>query len=317
MEQLRKSIRAAARSQATVLVRGETGSGKTLVAHALHRQSSRAQGPFLTANCALLPAQRIEAELFGSEKGVAAPGQREGRLELAQGGTILLDEISEIPLELQTRFLRLLQDKKLVRLNGQRTVAIDVRVIATSSRPLEQQVKQKRFREDLFMALNIVPIAVPPLRERLQDLPALAEHFRERFARSQGAKVLATSPACLSALQNYDWPGNVAELRNVMQLAVLLCRDGSVLEPSHLRLGLREPASTDGAEASSPAGSVPKVDTLDEIEKKHILAALEHCQGNRTRAADVLGISIRTLRNKLRQYRTQAGADPSDEKNEE
>lgn len=310
IEQLRQLIRKVARTQATVLIQGESGTGKELVARALYRQSPRADAPFIKVNCAAIPENLIESEFFGHEKGAftGALTKREGRFELAHAGTILLDEISEISPQVQAKLLRVLQEREFERVGGNRTVKVDVRVIATTNRHLEESVERKEFRQDLFFRLNVVPIVVAPLRDRKEDILLLADQFRQRFARKHGVEVLGISQSCMAALQNHSWPGNVRELQNVIERAVILCSEGGVLEPPHLGLGQKidfsiSTASTvSAAYAAAAAATASDVPTLAEIEKRHILAALERSKGNRTHAAKMLDISIRTLRNKLNEY---------------
>src|SRR5258706_2404492 len=312
MEQLRDLIRKVARTQATVLIQGESGTGKELVARAIYRESPRANAPFIKVNCAAIPENLIESEFFGHEKGAftGALNKREGRFELAHGGTILLDEISEISPQVQAKLLRVLQERELERVGGSRTIKVDVRVIATTNRNLEQSVARKEFRQDLFFRLNVVPVLVPPLRERKQDIPYLAEQFMERFARKHGVRVGGISARCQAALQTHSWPGNVRELQNVIERAVILCADGENLQDTHLgivSIPQSSPAeSGNAASALVAASDLPAagndLSSLAEIEKRHILLALEHCQGNRTHAAEKLGISIRTIRNKLNEY---------------
>jgi DNA-binding NtrC family response regulator len=309
MENLRQLIRKVAHTQATVLIQGESGTGKELVARALYRASTRANAPFIKVNCAAIPENLIESEFFGHERGAftGALTKREGRFELAHGGTILLDEISEISPGVQAKLLRVLQERELERVGGNRTIKVDVRVIATTNRRLDESVGKKEFRQDLFFRLNVVPIHLAPLRERIEDVPFLATEFTRRFARKHGSQVHSLSPAATRVLQGHQWPGNVRELQNVIERAVILC-DHVQLEPEHLGLGASLPA----APAPAPASATPAVaatpaqsnsfSTLAELEKQHILAALRHCNGNRTHAARMLEISIRTLRNKLHEY---------------
>jgi len=312
IEQLRQLIRKVARTQATVLIQGESGTGKELVARALYRQSPRANAPFIKVNCAAIPENLIESEFFGHEKGAftGAMAKREGRFELAHGGTILLDEISEISPTVQAKLLRILQERELERVGGNRTIKVDVRVISTTNRHLEESVARKEFRQDLFFRLNVVPILVAPLRERREDIQLLADQFRQRFARKHGIEVHGISNACNATLYKHDWPGNVRELQNVIERAVILCSEGGILETVHLGLG-QSPALA--ALPSASSSFVPSTSSglsveggefpaLSEVEKRHILAALEQSKGNRTHAAKVLGISIRTLRNKLNEY---------------
>jgi len=309
MQELRQLIRKVARTQATVLIQGESGTGKELVARAIYRESPRAHGPFIKVNCAAIPENLIESEFFGHEKGAftGAINKREGRFELAHGGTILLDEISEISPSVQAKLLRVLQEREFERVGGTRTIKVDVRVIATTNRNLEQSVERKEFRQDLFFRLNVVPIHLPPLRERRGDIVPLAEEFMRRFSRKHGVHIKGFSDAALAALQAHDWPGNVRELQNVVERAVILCGDDGLLEPGHLGLStpvqLRSETRSANPSPAVPAPPGPAADghfpTLAELERQHILAALQFCKGNRTHAARVLGISIRTLRNKL------------------
>jgi len=310
MDQLRQLIRKVARTQATVLVQGESGTGKELVARAIYRESPRAQAPFIKVNCAAIPENLIESEFFGHEKGAftGALNKREGRFELAHGGTILLDEISEISPQVQAKLLRVLQERELERVGGTRTIKVDVRVIATTNRDLEQSVERKEFRQDLYFRLNVVPISVAPLRERQEDVLFLAEQFMHRFARKHGVRVTGISPNCQAALHAHDWPGNVRELQNVIERAVILCGDGEELQAANLGFvpAGQQAATAAPSTTSSPAAiAPPSADALvplEELEKRHILLALELYNGNRTHAARKLGISIRTMRNKLNEY---------------
>ena len=312
MENLRQLVRKVARTQATVLIQGESGTGKELVARALYRESPRSGAPFIRVNCAAVPENLIESEFFGHEKGsfTGAMNKREGRFELAHGGTILLDEISEISPSVQAKLLRVLQERELERVGGNRTIKVDVRVIATTNRNLEQSVEKKEFRQDLFFRLNVVPIIMPSLRERAEDVPLLAEEFMRRFSRKHGVHVKGFTDESLLAMKHHNWPGNIRELQNVVERAVILCGDNGMLEPSHLGLA---PA------AQAVAGSGNATDsslTLAEVEKRHIIAALEKCGGNRTHAAKMLSISIRTMRNKLNEFKV-GKAEDEDESNVE
>jgi DNA-binding NtrC family response regulator len=320
MDQLRQLIRKVARTQATVLIQGESGTGKELVARAIYRESPRASAPFIKLNCAAVPENLIESEFFGHEKGAftGAINKREGRFELAHGGTILLDEISEISPQVQAKLLRVLQERELERVGGTRTIKVDVRVIATTNRDLQQSVDRKEFRQDLFFRLNVVPIQVPPLRDRREDVPYLAQQFLLRFARKHGMNISGISAGCLATLHAHHWPGNVRELQNVIERAVILCGDGEELQTRHLGFSTSTappvpPPSLVAASGSAPAAPAPPAETellpLAELERKQILLALEHCKGNRTHAAKKLGISIRTLRNKLHEYGFSSKAD--------
>src|SRR5581483_12320509 len=261
MENLRQLIRKVARTQATVLIQGESGTGKELVARALHRESQRAASPFIKLNCAAIPENLIESEFFGHEKGsfTGAVAKREGRFELAHNGTILLDEISEISPQIQAKLLRVLQEREFERVGGNRTIKVDVRVIATTNRQLEESVERKEFRQDLFFRLNVVPIHVPPLRERKEDVPFLSKQFMQRFARKHGVRVKGISNDCLAALSAHHWPGNVRELQNVIERAVILCGDSGLLEPEHLGFSPRPATAPAPVAAPSPvaATSVP------------------------------------------------------------
>jgi DNA-binding NtrC family response regulator len=308
MDTVRQLIRKVARTHATVLIHGESGTGKELVARALYLESPRASAPFIRVNCAAVPENLIESEFFGHEKGsfTGALAKREGRFELAHGGTILLDEISEISPNVQAKLLRVLQERELERVGGNRTIKVDVRVIATTNRNLENSVEKKEFRQDLYFRLNVVPIHVPPLRERLEDVPFLSEEFLRRFSRKHGVHIKGFSDEAMIALKNHNWPGNVRELQNVIERAVILCGEIGILEPEHLGLtpsptpvASTSAASTSAFSSASSSGALPP---LAEMEKRHILAALDQCKGNRTHAAKLLDVSIRTLRNKLHEY---------------
>lgn len=328
-DQLRKLIRRVAQTDATVLIQGENGTGKELVARALHKNSPRKDGPFIKLNCAALPENLVESELFGHEKGsfTGATNKREGRFELAHGGTIFLDEISEMSLPLQSKLLRVLQEREFERVGGNRTISVDVRVVAATNRKLEQSVEKNEFRQDLYFRLNVVPIHAPPLREREGDVELLAESFTQRFIRSHGVPVKGLTPDALQALSTHDWPGNIRELQNVIERAVILCGEDGYIHPE--QLGLTAPPQAGAGDSpsvnqegtsetkESPSESqMPQkaIDqegsndllTLAELEKHHILSALQQNDGNRTRTAEVLGINIRTLRNKLKEY-TDAG----------
>ncbi len=309
MEKLRDLVRKVARTQATVLIQGESGTGKELVARALFRESPRAGAPFIRVNCAAIPENLIESEFFGHEKGAftGALTKREGRFELAHTGTILLDEVSEISPAVQSKLLRVLQERELERVGGNRTLKVDVRVIATTNRNLELSVERKEFRQDLFFRLNVVPIQVPPLRDRSEDIPFLAETFMQRYSRKHGVQVAGISPECLATLKQHRWPGNVRELQNVIERAVILSGSGEELQTSHLGFVPVQNVAVSPAPGSVPAStsstaSAEELLPLDELEKRHILAVLDRCAGNRTQAAKKLGISIRTLRNKLHEF---------------
>jgi len=321
-----------AASKATVLISGESGTGKERFARFLHEHSDRARQPFVAINCAALPEHLLESELFGHEKGAftGAIARKLGKFELADGGTLLLDEISEMDLGLQAKLLRVLQEGEIDRVGGTETVGVDVRVLATTNRRLEEYVEQGKFRQDLYFRLNVIPLKLPSLRERGDDVLLLAKWFVDGFCKAYGLPALAFSDEAVEWMRGYGWPGNVRELQNLMERAVLLAGAGPIssrhflLDPDSFEI----PDEMLGAEADGPdaaevakkpapaapmgAGSlisgtdmpaVGEVLPLDELERRMILRSLDKTLGNRTQAADLLGISVRTLRNKLAEYR--------------
>jgi DNA-binding NtrC family response regulator len=283
-----------------VLITGPSGTGKELVARALHWSSPRADRPFIKLNCAALPETLIESELFGHEKGAftGAIKNRKGKFEAANGGTILLDEISEMPLGLQAKLLRVLQEREFDRVGSNDPVRVDVRVVATTNRNLAKEVKEGRFREDLFFRLNVVPISLPPLSTRPDDVPALVVHFVEKYGARYGRQFEAIDDDALEYLKAQAWPGNVRELENRIERAVVLARDLTIHKSDVMLDGA---SLEDGSEAGGHYGPI----TVAELEKRHILQTLNELGFNRTKAAERLGISIRTLRNKLNEYREQ------------
>ena len=298
MEQVFDLIGTVADSRATVLVTGESGTGKELVARALHYNSSRRNGPFIRLNCAALPKDLMESELFGHEKGAftGAIKQTRGRFEMADGGTLLLDEISEIDPSLQAKLLRVLQEREFERIGSTQTIKIDVRIVATTNRDLQKEVEEGTFREDLFYRLNVIEIPLPPLRERSDDVPALVRTFVERYNADNGKSVAGIDDEALELLLRYSWPGNVRELENYVERAVVVA-GGSVLTVGDFPRKLA--AGPDGG--SLDAGLQVGV-TVHEMERRLIMKTLEAYSGNRTEAAAQLGISTRTLRNKLHEY---------------
>lgn len=287
-----------ARSEASVLITGESGSGKEVLARFVHAHSRRSTGPFVAVNCAALPETLLESELFGHDKGAfsGAIATRKGKFEQANGGTLLLDEIGEMDLRLQAKLLRAVQEREIDRLGGMQPIQVNVRLLAATNCDLAAQVRAGRFREDLFFRLDVVRVRVPPLRERMADVLPLAEHFAAHFAEANGLASRPLSSAAKQALQAYSWPGNVRELENAMHRAVLLAEGPEIgCEALELRQEGR-------AVASSTNGLVGR--TIDDVERHLIIDTLSHCLGNRTRAAEILGISIRALRNKLEDYRT-------------
>jgi two-component system response regulator AtoC len=300
-------IKKVANSRATVLVQGESGTGKELVARAIHFNSTRANAPFIKVNCAALPENLLESELFGHEKGAftGAVTRRSGRFELAHRGTLLLDEVSEIPLGLQAKLLRVLQEREFERVGGARPIKVDVRIVATTNRNLDEEIEAKRFREDLFFRLNVIPITLPPLRDRDGDVPLLAQHFVDRYCRENNRAPKQIAGEAMDMMTHYRWPGNVRELQNVIERAVVLDADEAI-EPDHL--ALRAPGS-DESDLDEIVDAVGN--TVAEMERRLILKTLRALDGNRGKTADMLRISVRTLRNKLNQYRAQGQlADP-------
>jgi two-component system response regulator HydG len=283
-----------AASDATVLILGESGTGKEVVAREIHRASPRAHHPFVAVNCSAIPETLLESELFGHEKGsfTGAVRQKRGRFELAEGGTIFLDEIGDMSPALQAKLLRFLQDHRLQRVGGSIDVVVDARVIAATNRDLEREVADGRFRDDLFFRLNVVTVTVPPLRERPEDVPLLVEHFLKLFA-PEGAKPKRISPRAMRLLMGHPWPGNVRELENAVQRAVVLSR-GETIFPEHLPPRVRE------AQPGGPAAGAGR--TMREIERDVIVKTLKETGGNRTKTAVILAISRRTLQNKIKEY---------------
>jgi two-component system response regulator HydG len=300
-------INQAAPSTATVLILGESGTGKELLARALHRGSGRHDRPFVAVNCSALPESIIEAELFGHEKGAftGAVTSREGRFVAADKGTLFLDEIGELPPHIQVKLLRVLQEGEVERLGG-KSVHVDIRVVAATNRNVTEEVKAGRFREDLYYRLNVIAVKVPPLRERADDVPLLADHFVKKYAEKNGKRVAGLSQQAMDLLCAYDWPGNVRELENAMERAVVLSRseiiDGPDLPPEiHGRPGMN------GRCISIPIGTA-----LDEIERRVIHETLRHTDGDKRLAAQLLGIATRTIYRKLEGERA-VDADPGDE----
>ncbi len=297
MVAVRDRIAAVADTDTTVLIRGETGTGKELVAREIHYSSRRAERPFITVNCAALSAGLLESELFGHEKGAftGADRRRAGRFELAEGGTLLLDEVSEIDSTLQAKLLRVLQEREFERVGSEKTIRCNVRVLATTNRDLTTEVKEGRFREDLFFRLNIVPIEIPPLRERKEDIPHLTETFQTRSERATGRPQRKLEQSTLNELLAYHWPGNVRELENLVERSVLLST-GDTLEIE----GLSEagaPRHVTGSDVEALRGLA-----LEDVERLHIEDTLRQFGGHQRRTAESLGIGVRTLRDKIKKW---------------
>lgn len=333
MRNLQGLIENVAQTDATVLISGETGTGKELISLAIHNASRRRSKPFIKVNCAAVSETLIESEFFGHEKGAftGAIQNRIGRFELADGGTLLLDEVSEISLPLQAKLLRVLQEREFERVGGTKTISVDVRILATTNRKLVQAVEEGIFREDLYYRLNVFPLDSPALREREGDTLLIAEVFLNEYARKHGRKLKGLSAGVKQALSAYSWPGNVRELQNVIERAVILSPDGGLVELAALPLELQSQSSARPVPAAAPVKSSaepvadvsaePMADvsadtaevidrsedlSLASVERELILECLRRCDGNRTHAAKMMDVSIRTLRNKLNQYKDEA-----------
>ncbi len=298
------ALQRAAGTDATVLLLGESGTGKELMSRALHQLSERARGPFVAINCAAIPENLLENELFGHEKGAftGATGRKIGKAELAHKGTLFLDEIGDMPLPLQGKILRLVQERQFERVGGLQTLSVDVRVVAATNRDLRALVDEKLFREDLFFRLSVMPIEIPPLRRRRRDVPLLAEAFLQRLAREMGRRDLRLSDAAKRTLQAHSWPGNVRELQNCLERAAILC-DGSLIEPVHLRLdpGPRGgPALADIVDLSGPLAAA-RERAAARAEEEAIALAMREAGGDRAAAAARLGVSLSTLGRRLRE----------------
>jgi len=295
MREVYSMIDKVAKTKATVLIQGESGTGKELVARAIHFRSPRRERPFIKLNCAALPEDLLESELFGHEKGAftGAVSRREGRFELADKGTLLLDEISETSSSFQTKLLRVLQEGEFERVGGTRTLKVDVRIIATTNRDLKKLVEEGKFRDDLYYRLNVLPIYLPPLRERREDIPLLTLHFLKKYSRRNGLKLKSISKECLQMLKEYYWPGNVRELENVIERMVVMNEKEALLPQDFAFLNL----SSQNLNLSFSENL-----TLEEMEKKLIIETLRRTGGNRTKTAKILNISVRTIRNKLKKY---------------
>jgi DNA-binding NtrC family response regulator len=308
LRQVSQQLHRAAGTDTTVLLEGESGTGKELFARALHALSSRSDGPFVAINCAAIPDTLLETELFGHEKGAftGAAARKPGRFELAHRGTLFLDEIGDLPLGLQAKILRALEEKRFERVGGTQSLLVDVRFVAATNRHLKAAVAARHFREDLYYRWSVFPISIPPLRERPGDITTLARHFVDRFARDLNKKV-HFAPAALEELQAYPWPGNVRELQNCIERAVILC-DGDTIHARHLHLSFREAA--DAPPPVSPWDQIDLSGTLleatrrvtSEVERRKVEQAMHDAAGNRQRAAEVLQISYKALTSKLREF---------------
>ncbi|MCM2273033.1 MAG: sigma-54 dependent transcriptional regulator [candidate division Zixibacteria bacterium] len=301
MKEIFDLIQSVANARSTVMITGSSGTGKEMVARAIHYASNRAQHPFIKLNCAALPENLVEAELFGYEKGAFTDAKKtnRGRFELADGGTLLLDEISEMPLNLQSKLLRVIQEREFERVGSSQTISVDVRIIATSNRNLKEFISQGLFREDLFYRLNVIPIYLPPLADRREDIPALTQHFIEKYNQENGRSVKKLDDQVMRMFLRYHWPGNVRELENMLERAVVTAKAEILTDddfPTELALG---PVADD-----LPPLKVPM--KLEEGSKYLILKTLEKFNGNKTKAAEALGITTRTIRNKLAEYQLES-----------
>lgn len=314
-------------SDASVLITGESGTGKEVMARFIHNNSKRKDKPFISINCAAIPENLLESELFGHEKGAftGAVARRVGKFEEANGGTLLLDEVTEMHPLLQAKLLRAIQEREIDRVGGTKPVSINIRIIATSNRDLEEAVNNKVFREDLFFRLNVVPLHLPPLRDRPMDIEKLADHFIKKYTQSNALPLRPLSDTAKKVLRQYEWRGNIRELENTMHRSVLLA-SGDHIEADVLHIsGLKNESSTHRAEKAAldtlKEGATDSEDnfnpnilvgrSLSDVEQDLIIGTVSHCLGNRTQAAHILGISIRTLRNKLRLYTESGAAVPS------
>jgi two-component system response regulator AtoC len=310
MRRIAKLVRKVAQGKATVLLQGESGTGKEVVAHAVHRQSPRSEKPFTVINCAAIPEDLLESELFGFEEGAftGAKRRKKGLLEVADEGTLFLDEIGEMAPKMQAKILRVLETRMLRRVGGTSDVKVDVRFIAASNRDLKEAVKQGTFREDLYYRLGVVVIDLPPLRERIQDLELFVAAFIDEFNRSMGRRMSGVSSEALELMRRYSWPGNIRELRNVIERAMVLC-DGDEIQSAHLPAELSDvygPAigvAGPGSRPDLPSGGVDLEDVVDDLERHYIEQALERTGGNQTEAAELLGISRDQLRYRMEKYR--------------
>ncbi len=302
MRRVLAMIERVAESAASVIITGESGTGKELVARTIHQMSARRTGPYVGVNCAAIPDTLMESELFGHERGAftGAERRREGCFEAANGGTLLLDEITEMKPELQAKLLRVLEERRVRRVGGNTELTLDVRVLAASNRDIVQAVKDGKLREDLFYRLNVFTIQLPPLRERLEDLPILVNQFVQQYAAINKRDVAGVDDECLAALRSHPWPGNVRQLRNVIERALIVCR-GRIIAKSDLPDEFQTASTAENGCVKVILGS-----SLDDMEKEFILRTIEFAGGNKTRAAQILGVSAKTLYNKLERYGSEA-----------
>ncbi len=301
IKELLQHIDIAASSDATVFIRGESGTGKELVAQAIHDRSERANKPFRKINCAAVPETLFESTLFGHEKGSfsGAYRQQKGIFEECNEGTLLLDEISEIPFALQAKLLRVLQEMKIIRVGSTEEIPIDVRIIATTNRDINELIDSSKFREDLFFRLNVFPITIPPLRKRKEDIPLLIDHFLHVYKNKYHFDKKVIAPSLMQKILNYDWPGNVRQLQHMVERAILFSGKEETITEKHFRF------EEEGSRSKNSTFTPDEVLPLAEMERRMIMAALQKTNNHRTKAAELLGITVRTLRNKLNEYEQQ------------
>ncbi len=322
MKKIITDVSQVAKSNANVFICGESGTGKEVIAHAIHFQSNRSNKPFIKVNCAAVPDTLIESEFFGHEKGAftGANAKKPGRFELANAGTLLLDEVTEIPLLLQAKLLRVIQEHEFERVGGTKPIKVDVRLISTTNRNIKEAIEQKAIREDLYYRLNVIPIYIPPLRERPEDIIPLAEYFLKRMCKDNHRDLKTLTPEAQKKLKSYPWPGNARELANILERAVVMDTD-KMISPVHLYLESNDsslPSSYDLQKSvpmnpSYQEGNILPLHvglSLQELEKRLIIETLQAHKNNRTKAAEILGISVRTLRNKLHEYNLSKELDP-------
>jgi two-component system response regulator HydG len=295
MKKLFETLALAAPTEATVLLLGESGTGKELVANAIHQNSPRKDKPYVKVNCAALPETLLESELFGHEKGAftGAIEKKQGRFERADGGTLFLDEIGEMSSPTQTKILRVLQEREFEAVGGTKTIKVDVRIIAATNKDLAGEVKQGRFREDLYYRLNVVPLTIPPLREHTEDIPLLAEHFLRIYSEKNKRDITGFGPGVMDAFTGYSWPGNVRELENIVERTVIMSRDDTIS---------LEDLSPIFGDPQGEGDRTPPPTSLRDVERETILKTLRQTGGNRTHAAQILGITRKTLQNKIKEY---------------
>lgn len=313
MQEVFSLIAKVANSNASILIQGESGTGKELVARAIHYNSLRRESPFITVNCAAIPRELMESELFGHVKGsfTGAIADKKGKFELANGGTIFLDEIGDLDISLQAKILRALQEREFERVGGTQPIRVNIRLIAATNKDLSKAMREGTFREDLFYRLSVIPLRIPPLRERKEDIPPLAEHFLRKYNLENERKIKGISSKAMEALLAYEWPGNVRELENCIERAVVMA-EADWIRVADLPLALQtreaeeEPLPREGG---GPVISLELGHTMREVERAYILSTLKNMGGNRTRTAEVLGISVRGLRDKLKEYDSTPGKD--------